>query len=306
MYYYFDEDKEMMLVKPFKHWITENGEGDALWRTGIAYITTGHKKFKSGIMRAFRKTDKGNYQARRCNSNIGVDDVSRDQVILAWSSLYVNGDVVDLSDLVLHTKYRLSKRFLMTPTMWLWSRGLIGSGLCGQFGQFFLMVEMIINVIYGSMIKLLIGYEDYRPEELERMMKEQSLTEPWREKGEELREEFLNSKWKKMLWKANFPGYGLHLAAWMNYTGTNGIFKKINNWLIWKDASKYNLLLKLLTGGKVINEEIEQFIPREEWIWSSRFDKGGRGRELPEKGDYNLDKEILKTIKKRNAKNQME
>lgn len=302
MYYFWDKEKEMIMVKPFKNWIKDNGEGDALWRTGIAYISNPIKKYKDGILRAFRKTDDGYYQACRCNPEIREEDVSRDQVILAWTSLYINNDNLDLVDLVLSTKYRLSKRFIMTPQMWLWSRGLIGDSFYGQLGQFILMLELLINVPYNYMIKKLIGYRDYHPVELEKMMKEPSTTEPWREKGEELRDEMLDKKWKIMLWKANFPGYGLHLAAWMNYTGTNGIFKQINNYLIWKDASKYNLLLKLLTGGQVINEEIEQFVPREEWIWSSRFDKGDRGRDLPEPDVYQFDKEILITIKKRNNK----
>ena len=303
MYYYFDKNKKMMLVKPFKGWITDEGEGDALWRTSIAYITKPLKQYKSGILKAFRKTEEGNYQACRCNPRFGEDDVSRDQVILAWSSLYINNDMVELGELVLNTKYRLSKRYIMTPTMWLWSRGLIGKKIFGQLGQMLLMFEMLINVPYNSIINLLVGYKEYHPEQLEKMMSEPSLTEPWREKGEELREEMLDKKWKVKLWRANFPGYGLHLAAWMNYTGPNGIFKSINNKLIKMDMSKYNLLLKLLIGETVIDEEIDQFIPKEEWIWSSRFDKGGRGRVLPEPDKYQLDKEILKTIKKRNEKN---
>jgi len=303
MYYYWDKDKEMVLIKNFKSWLTTNGEGDALWRTGIAYITNPQSRYKKGILKAFRKKENGKYQACRCNPQIEEETVSRDQVIMAWTALYINEDMLDLSDLVLHTPYRLSKRYIMTPTMWLWSRGLIGDTWFAHLGQFLLMIEMLINVLYNGLIKKLVGYKDYHPDILEDMMKEPSIKEPWREKGEELREEFLNKEWKRKLWKANFPGYGLHLVAWMNYTGANSIFKKINNYLIWKDASKYNLLLKLLTGGQVIEEEINQIKPREEWIWSSRFDKGNRGRVLPEKDTYEFDKEILKTIKKKNQKN---
>jgi len=282
-YFYWDEEKEMVLVKPFKNWIDNEGEGDALWRTAIAYITTGDKKYYNGILKTFRVVpkftkngyvDNYHYQACRCNPEISEDDVSRDQVIMAWTSLYLNGDERKLKELVQHTKYRLSKRYLMTPTMWLWSKGLIGNNFLGYIGQFFLMIELSFSVVWNSIIKKLIGYEDFSSEELENMMKEQSLTEPWREKGEELRNEFLDKKWKINLWKANFPGYGLHLASWMNYTSKDSIFKEINNLLIKTDMSKHNLLLKLLTGGEVIDEIIEQIEPREEWIWSSRFDKG--------------------------------
>jgi len=242
------------------------------------------------------------YQAVRCNPNYGKDDVSRDQVILAWSALYLNKDKSKLEEIVTHTKYRLSKRYLMTPTMWFWSRGLIGNDFFGFIGSFLLMFEMIINVVWNKIIKSIVGYEEIHPEVLEEIMTHPDPYEPWHEYGERIRDEFLNCKWKKILWKANFPGYGAHLAAWMNYTSKDSFMKRINNCLIWKDASKYNLLLKLLTNHKVIDEVIETFKPKEEWIWSTRFDKGGRIRQLPKIYGDEFDKEILKTIKKRNKK----
>ena len=247
-YYYFDGKSEMSLINNFKDWLTGNGEGDALWRTGIAYITTRDKKYKKGILKAF-KLEKTNvssgyvkeyhYQARRCNPDIGVDDVSRDQVILAWTSLYLNGDNDSLKELVHHTKYRLSKRYVMTPTMWLWARGLIGNNLQGVIGQIFLMIELALNVVWNKMLYSIIGVKEYTQDELENMLKE---------RGEAIRFECINNKFKQMLWKMDFPGYALHLAAWMNYTSKKNIIKRINNWLISKDMAKGNLLLKLLIG----------------------------------------------------------
>jgi hypothetical protein len=304
MYYYWDEEKEMMLIKNFKPWLSGNGEGDALWRTSIAYITyPKEKKFKKGILRAFRKKENSKYQACRCNPNFGEDDVSRDQVILAWSSLYLNNDIDELKELVLNTSFKLSKRYNQTITMWFWTKGLIGNKFAAFLGQFFLSIELTLEVLWNLIIKKLIKYKDYSSDELEQMMSEPDPKEPWHEKSESIRYEFLNKKWKEKLWKWNFPGYGLHLAAWCNYTGPKNIFNKYNNWLINIDMSQYNLLLKLLTGYDVTENEINRFKPREEWIWSSRFDKSGRGRILPVDDEYNLDVEILKTIKKRNFKN---
>jgi len=303
-YYYFDNESEMMLINNFQSWKkNDRGEGDALWRTGIAYITTGDKKYYNGIKRAFRCYEHKNvkkYQACRCNPNIGEEDVSRDQIILAWSSLYINGDDKLLKELVYSTPYKLSKRYLMTPTMWFWSRGLTGNLLFGKISSFLLMIELFFGVLYNKLIKFLVGYTQHHPEDLELMMCEPSLTQPWREKGEDLRNDFLNKKWKVFLWKYNFPGYGLHLSAWINYTSNNNIFKTINNYLIMEDSSKYNLLLKLLSGCNVIESEIDQYKPKEEWVWSTRFDKASRNRLLPEKYLNQLDKDILKTIKKRN------
>jgi len=310
-YYYYDSDKQMVLVNNFKEWINGHGEGDALWRTSIAYITTSDKKYYNGIVKSFKLVPKFrkngylydyHYQAVRCNPYIGIDDVSRDQVILAWSSLYLNGDSVKLEELINHTKYRLSERYLMTPTMWLWSRGLTGNKFLGFIGQIALFIELSFSVLLNKIIKTLVSYEELHPDEIEKIMSHPDPNEPWHEYGERMRDEFLNTKWKKWLWKINFPGYGAHLAAWMNYTSPNNFIKKINSALIWWDASKYNLLLKLLTGGKVIDEEIEQFKSKEEWIWSGRFDKANRGRVLPNPVGDEFDKIILKTIKDRNKK----
>ena len=313
MYYNFDELSEMLLINNFQSWKKDqHGEGDALWRTAIAYITTGDKKFYNGIIKAFSIIPKFNengyvedyhYQATRFNdgSDEYKDDVSRDQVILAWSSLYLNKDDRKLEELIKHTKYRLSKRYIMTPTMWLWSRGLIGNKFLGYLGQFFLTIELTFSVLFNILIKKLIGYKEYTLNEIEEMMKEPNSSKK-DEKGENIRLECLNSKWKTFLWKVNFPGYGLHLAAWMNYTGSNGIFKSINNWLIGVDMAKHNLLLRLMVGKSVIEEEIEEFMPHEEWIWSQRNTKMNRNRVLPNNEDFAYDKEILRTIKKRNQK----
>lgn len=306
-YYYFDEKSEMSLINNFKNWLTDNGEGDALWRTGIAYITTSEEKYKKGIMRAFtkvftthyqdsNKSDKYYYQATRFNdgSKFFKDDVSRDQVILAWTSLFFNKDFDELAELVNNTKYRLSKRYLMTPTMWLWSRGLIGKTFLGILGQLALMFELSISVIWNKLLYSIIGVKHYTQDELESMLEE---------RGESIRFDCLSGEIKQMLWKMDFPGYGLHLAAWMNYTSKNTFLKKINNWLIKQDMHKGNLLLSLLIGKEVSFLEIEKFKPMEEWAWSTRMTKCTRQRLLPETFGNELDKEILSSVKMHNIYN---
>jgi len=179
----------------------------------------------------------------------------------------------------------------MTPTMWFWAKGLIGNKVSQYISQLFLTFELLFSVPYNKLIKKLIGYKEYTLDEIDEMLTE---------KGEAIRWECLDTKFKKFLWKINFPGYGLHLAAWMNYTGKNNIFRRINNYLIKSDMAKNNLLLKLLIGENVDDETINNFKPHEEWIWSQRMTKMNRNRVVPEPGEYQLDKEILNTIKKEN------
>ena len=289
-YYYFDEESEMVLINNFQSWKKENhGEGDALWRNGIAYITSKEEKVKKGILRTFRKKENGKYQSCRCNPCIGEDTVSRDQVLLAWISLYLNGDFTELKDLVENTPFRLSKKFLMTPTMWLWSRGLIGKKFYGKIAQLFLTIELFFGVYLNKLIKKLIGWKEYSQDELEEMLKE---------RGEDIRYECLNTKFKQFLWKIKFPGYGLHLAAWTNYTGSD-FMKKTNNKLIQKDMDSKNLLLKLLTNIEITEDEIKEYKPQEEWRWSQQMNKCCRSRLLPEVHGNEYDVNILYTLKDR-------
>ena len=174
-YYYFDEPKKMVLVNNFKDWLKdEHGEGDALWRTSIAYITYGEKRFKDGIIDAFKKNDDSDYyQARRCNPFYGTEDVSRDQVILAWTSLYMNNNIIKLADIVYNTKFRLSKRYLQTLTMWFWARGLVGNFFYGHIAQVLLTFELFFGVTLNQIIKFLIGWEEIPAEKLEKMLETQ-------------------------------------------------------------------------------------------------------------------------------------
>lgn len=300
-YYFYDKKSQMVLINNFQEWKNEredvHGKGDALWRTSMAYMSNPEKKYKDGIIKAFKLEFSKNkygyvkeyhYQARRCNPDYGIGDVSRDQVILAWTALKFNGDDKKLEEIVEHTKFKLSKRYLMTPTMWLWSRGLIGDNFLGLLGQISLSIELSFNVVYNKIIKLLIGYKEYSIKEIDKMLEERT---------ELIRNEVLTNKWKKLLWKANYPGYALHFSAWMNFVSQKSIFKKLNNWLIRRDMSKHNLLLKLLTNTYVTDEEINNYEPHEEWLWSQRMTKMNRNLRVPNPTGKEFDKTILKTIK---------
>jgi len=149
-----------------------------------------------------------------------------------------------------------------------------------------LSIELIINVFWNKLIKLLIGYNEYTIPELSELLTE---------RGESIRDDVLTNKWKKFLWSMNFPGYGLHLAAWVTYTSKDSIFKRINNKLIQIDMAKENYLLSKLTGLPVGETDIDRYEPHEEWIWSQRMTKMNRNRRIPISlvDDECLDKLIL-------------
>lgn len=99
---------------------------NALHRTSLALITYGDKELLEGVKSCFRKfgminypKDKYWYQACRCNPRMWEDDVSRDQIIMALTALYIQ-DKDSAKEIASHLPYKLSRRFNMVPSMYFW------------------------------------------------------------------------------------------------------------------------------------------------------------------------------------------
>ena len=122
-YRFFKSDSKMMFEKP-EAWgdPTDMGQADALYRTARAYVAYKETILKEGILSCFKKESDGKYQAYRCYPDYGADDVSRDQTIAALSSLLMNGDVKEFKEIGPNLRFRLSKRYIQGPGMWLWLR----------------------------------------------------------------------------------------------------------------------------------------------------------------------------------------
>jgi len=293
-YFEFSNDKKMFIVNNFQEWKNDDhGESDSLWRSGISYITYGSKDILSGLLSSFRLRSDGKYQACRCNPQIGEDDVSRDQVILSMVALKIRNRS-DLYYIARQLPYKLSKRYNMTPNLWLWLRGITGSKISDYLNQLFMIFELSINILLNKFIKSQIKPIEYDQTELDYRLEHY---------GEgKIRGELLNTKWKRFLWKIEFPGYGLHLSMWMVYVSRNSFLKRILQKLILTDADSNNLLAKILCGETVTDTEIEQYKPMEEWRWSQRMTDLTRTRLVPNKniGSHSIDKDILITMNKLN------
>ena len=162
---FFDEEDKMMYEHGWP-WSAKEGErnvglGDALWRTSLAYITWKDNDIKEGIIGCFRKVKKNHhfkkefYQPMRATGRYGEDDVSRDQVTMAFTALKINGDQAELEELASKTPYRLSRRMKMTPDMWLWVQSLYR-----QNSQFYAHLYCLINLSYlwiGLGVNKIIG-----------------------------------------------------------------------------------------------------------------------------------------------------
>jgi len=317
---FFDIDKKMMLEKPL-NWENQNSnhEGDALWRTGISYIAYKEPIMKEGILECYRKYnminkgDKYWYQAMRCTGRYREDDVSRDQTIMSLSALAINGDMDEFKNIVAHLPYTLSRRFKMTPGMWLWLKAVATKKkfYVILFGIFLTIEHLVSTILTKFVSRILKVNKEYSADE---MMNVDDSTGFWF-KRDNVKWVWLTDKgvsdckkmhgaYKKKLDENKFlnfldmirhPAYAIHLAAWMVYCIPDGFWKKTLNKIIWWSTEKQNLLIKKLVGKTVTQEEIEAWKPTYGFRWSSRWDGTGYADLLEgEDAIYNvIDKDIL-------------
>lgn len=318
--YRFVKDGMMLEVSDFEG----NGEGDALWRTGVAYIAYKAPQLKEGILSCYRKFTMINkkkywYQAARCNDGYREDDVSRDQTIMSIASLKVNGDEEELKEIALHLPYRLSRRFKMGPTMWFWLRAISGKGKFYTYMfQLLELIEFLPSVLWNKILRKIMGWNKEYSQEWY-CDYDQSI--PFWHFNEETQEyEFINegfhwvnnghklssyhhkkkntNKFYKFMNTIEYPEYALHLTSWMIYTSEDTFLKKILQKLaIWL-AEKDNLLVRLLMKDKVTQEEIDNYKPTKGFRWSSRFDGRSYRYYLKDDDIINnaIDKDIIVTL----------
>jgi len=249
------------------HFKEFRGEYDTLWRSGLGYIAYGDEQTKKGIIDCFRPyiigeqrdASKYKYQASRASNRFGEDDVSRDQVILALASLEYNGDIVEVKEIASKLPFRLSRRFLMTPTMWFWVKYLATREQKWKNRFAFMQtLEHAINIPITKLLRWLSGANKEIPYPHNKFTKL-----PYKE-GKRL-------KLYKLL---GYPEYGLHFAAWQYYVVPfDGILGKINKRLMRWQMQDSNLLLRiLLDGSPVSKKEIEEFKSTNTFIWQRRTD----------------------------------
>jgi len=243
------------------------GEYDTLFRSALAYIAYGDEDIKKGILSCFRPyiigedrdISKTKYQASRSSNRFGEDDVSRDQIILALAALEYNGDIDEVKEITNRLSFRVSKRFLMTPTMWFWVKYL-GTRKQSWKNAFAFMqtLEHFINITLTKGLRFLAGATKSIP-----IPHDQHSKLPYKD------------GFRLKLYKAlGYPEYGLHFAAWQYYVVPfGGLLGKINKSLMrWQAQDKNLLFRELLDGKPVTQEEIDNFKSTNTFIWQRRDD----------------------------------
>ena len=277
------------------HFKQFRGEFDTLWRSGLGYIAYGDEATKNGIINCFRPyiigehrdASKTKYQASRASNRFGEDDVSRDQIILALASLEFNGDIEEVKEIAGRLPFRVSRRFLMTPTMWFWVKYLATreQKWKNRFA-FMLTLEHSINIPLTKFLRWLAGATKPIP-----IPHDQHSELPYK-KGI-----------RYWLYKTlGYPEYGLHFAAWQQYVVPfGGILGKINTKLMRWQMEDSNILLRMLTGESVSVVEMQQVEPTNTFIWQRRSDFATAWvyKLKPEQYQYNnLEVDILEAVMK--------
>ena len=278
------------------HFKEFRGEYDALFRSGLAYIAYGDEDIKRGILKCFRpyiigedrKIEHTKYQASRASNRFGEDDVSRDQIILALSALEFNGDIEEVQELCNRLSFRVSKRFLMTPTMWFWVKYL---GTREQkWKNAFAFMQTLEHLIQIPMTKFLRWITGATKQISLPHNKHSKL--PYKE-GKRL----------KLYTTIGYPEYGLHFAAWQYYVVPfEGLLGKLNRRLMRWQMEDNNLLLRILLRGREVDiNEFESIEPTNTFIWQRRLDIAIAWiyKLKPEQVEYNnLEVDIISTLMK--------
>ena len=249
------------------HFKEFRGEYDTLWRSGLGYIAYGAEETKQGIINCFRPYiigeardhTKYKYQASRASNRFGEDDVSRDQVTLALAALEFHGDIEEVQEIAGRLPFRLSRRFLMTPTMYFWVKYLATrEEKWKKRFAFMQTLEIVLQVPLTKFLRWLAGANKQIP-----LPHDQHTKLPYKQ-GFRL-------KLYKLL---GYPEYGLHFSSWQVYvTPFGGLLGRICKSMMRWQMEDSNLLLRLLLDGEpVTQEEIDQFVPTNTFMWQRRND----------------------------------
>tara|TARA_B100001173_G_C15976569_1_gene542472 strand:- start:330 stop:1322 length:993 start_codon:yes stop_codon:yes gene_type:complete len=276
---YFDTKSKMMCEEPWE-WAKKEGalnvgEGDALWRTGLAYITWKDPLMKEGILECYRSFGENYhfkkkwYQASRHTGRLGEDDVSRDQVLMSLAALKVNSDLIELDEIASHLPYRLSRRFFMTPDMWSWVRTLTCQSekklkMYTNITCLLGIMEKFVAFNLNKLIAKVCGYE-------RNAISNNDYTSRFHyDKKEE---------WNKLqlkVSKAYYMGFAFHLACWQIYTlpkSQNTFLRRVLTKMMLRYCEKENYLCRILLGDKTVTwEQVENYQPREGFRWQAYLD----------------------------------
>lgn len=242
--------------------------GDSLFRTALLYLCEPELRYADAIDSCFYQ----GYAFRHPSyKEWGMypppegfyNTCSRDQVIMAFVAIFLNNGAKALPKL----RRKFSDKFRQTPDMVWWIKALKGS----KFHAWLFCTAKRIT------LPVLFAWNDL-----------------WWKVS------------KKIYWKVRYPYYALHLGSWMLYTLPDSKIKKRVQNIILKHimrADIWNLVLWLLNGGTVFEQNVKTYSPGKDFRWQRRGNRLPPGVDMSIcENDYPIDKMILDFIYERENK----
>lgn len=247
-FFFLDEDNMIRQRDP--DWVLrgEHGKGDNLIRTGLGYIAWKDERLKVAILRCFERVNEDNgkyyYQPMRAPGGYGIEDVSRDQVVMAIASLAYNDDN-SAKQIAGHLKWKLSKKYSQTVDTWLWFKGIAGKKLAAHLYMLYVILATPWMFLWNKIVGLFLGWKPI---------------DQWYYDGDEVTKKIKEYGWfKRNLSALKYPIFALHLMCWQVYT-TKSFLKPLAKFMIRLGLERDNTMLRILMGANKESLKLEMFV----------------------------------------------
>lgn len=204
------------------------GRGDALWRTALAYLV-GFERCLGGIDACIIPGK------QYCRYPGDCDTTSRDQIAMAFCAIKLRNPE-DILYFTHNLPWRISKKHSQTIDFWLWVKAIRGSyyALVAWHAVTFLILCFV--VYWNFVIRLVTFVRKYDQHNF-----------PPKEKRDKA------PKWKKKLWKLLFPTYALFILSLQLKAAGPSQMTPFIEFLMRLEAEKDNYFIQVICGGKAGN-----------------------------------------------------
>lgn len=275
MAFKFSEDNELAFMFSQEHqcmveqtyyttdlgtWKRNLDAGDGLWRTSLCYLAYQAPELKKSILDCFQKREDGSVSVKRYPKEKNSSTTSRDQLLMAVSALYINRDDAELLEILPKLKYRISDRYTMTPSLYIWIK-LIHNYLSNKRERYSVWLYLSFMVMFY--IDMVLAFWTTR-----------ALFFLFKIKQYEYKNVFIGNRNIKWYHKATHPFFAFHLSTWQLFSTPDGplknsLRKRFISYLNFRDSENI-LLNKLLRTGRVFDESTYE--PSNDFRWQRAFD----------------------------------
>lgn len=302
--WFVDQYNMMLTQNPSWKPDGDNGRGDSIGRSFIAYFWTGDPRFLDGIANCWVEKRRKSWLGRKLfgetyyqgyrhpyyaqNPDEQPVGLSRDHTVYTLLAFkYAGYSDEFMKDFVKKLRFRISPFALMTINLWLWARAL--AGMKG-WGILYYPIEWITQQASSLWNRFMYWYSGFGPEKSQ--------------------DEFMiipNSMKPKRMVKISskfYPVYALHIQAWQIKLLKNKWWKKALRKSLWKITPRHNYVIKLLLGhpDRPTKEQVDKYKSMTGGRWTGILNPWMNDRDMkiikdPKRLEFNVqDVEYLRKL----------